>query len=418
MPRLAQAYVSSIIVIGIALCLWAFKDGLPLTVQWQPFFVLLAFGIVVELGRTESSSNMSHSAVTVLEFAGLLLLHPGLFVLLVTIPLLFDWARARLTNSERLRQWYKQPFNISMTIIAGLAALAWGQLVTGAPLSASFYSTTMVLAVASAALVQVATLHLLLGLVVTLAQGLPLRDLAKLDRSVILTDFFLLLVGYIVALLWLLNPLLILIGLSPLFLVYRAFLVPKLEQQAHVDGKTGLLNAQHFMEQAALELERAQRQKQPLAVLMADLDLLRNINNRYGHLAGDAVLAGIGGVIRETLREGDVAGRFGGEEFAMVLPNVGLEEARAISERLRQRVESTNFTVSTSRTLIQVTMSLGIACYPQDALTLLELLHHADIAVYNAKTQGRNRVVSSTEVPATFRLAGSLRLGGEQAAAS
>jgi diguanylate cyclase (GGDEF)-like protein len=418
MPHLAQAYVASVIAIGGALSIWAFQGDIPLYAQWLPFLSLLGLALLVEVYRTDAPGNMSHSALVVLEFAGLLLLHPAFFVLLVTITLGFDWTRARLTNSTRLRQCYKQPFNISMTLIAGFAALGWGYLLTGEHLNPRLYSTLLVFAVGSAALIQVGTNHLLLRLVIVLAQGLPLRELKKIDRNVIRTDFLLLLMGYIVAILWTLHPLLILLSLSPLFLVYRALMIPNLEQKAHMDGKTGLLNAQHFMEQATQALERTQRQKLPLSVLMADLDLLRNINNQYGHLAGDTVLTGIGKVIRETLRDSDVAGRFGGEEFAIILPNVGLEEARTISERLRQRVESTTFSINTSGTPIQVTMSLGIACYPQDAMTLLELLHHADVAVYNAKTQGRNRVVSSTEVPYAFRLAGSLRLGEEQGVAS
>ena len=137
---------------------------------------------------------------------------------------------------------------------------------------------------------------------------------------------------------------------------------------------------------------------------MADLDLLRNVNNTYGHLAGDKVLAEIGRVIQSTIREYDIAGRFGGEEFAIVLPEVGMEEARQIGEQLRIAVEQTSIEIATSETPIQVTMSLGLASLAPNTSTLTELLHAADVAVYQAKLQGRNRVICIIDVPHSLDL--------------
>ena len=96
-------------------------------------------------------------------------------------------------------------------------------------------------------------------------------------------------------------------------------------------------------------MERAWRFNRPLSVIMADLDLLRNVNNTYGHLAGDVVLTGIGQLIRRTVREYDIPSRFGGEEFCIVLLEAGQAEAQAFAERLRQAVEATAFQVPTSR---------------------------------------------------------------------
>ncbi|HYP42367.1 MAG TPA: diguanylate cyclase, partial [Chloroflexia bacterium] len=174
---------------------------------------------------------------------------------------------------------------------------------------------------------------------------------------------------------------------------------PALKKEAQTDAKTGLWNARHFSNMFTSEMDRAKRFERPLALIMADLDLLRNINNTYGHLAGDTVLAGIGQIIRENIRDFDMAGRFGGEEFAILLPETNQAEARAIAERLRAAVESSGFAVSTSRKPVNVTMSLGISCFPAGASTTMELLHEADVAVYQAKLKGRNCVVCASEVP-------------------
>jgi diguanylate cyclase (GGDEF)-like protein len=181
-------------------------------------------------------------------------------------------------------------------------------------------------------------------------------------------------------------------------------MIPQLKQEAQTDGKTGLWNARHFTKLFTAEMERAQRFNRPLTVIMADLDLLRNINNTYGHLAGDIVLSGIGQIIKENIREYDIAGRFGGEEFAIVLPETGPAEAQALAERLRAAVEVATFQVATSQTPISCTMSIGVACCPWDATTVTELIHEADVAVYQAKLRGRNCVICAADVPHSVKL--------------
>src|SRR4051794_11978578 len=145
------------------------------------------------------------------------------------------------------------------------------------------------------------------------------------------------------------------------------------------------------------ELTRAIRFDRPMSLVMADLDLLRDINNTYGHLAGDAVLAGVAKVFRQQLREYDVPARFGGEEFSILLPETRIAEALEIAERIRRAVAASEFEVATSSEPIRVTVSMGIASYPRDGSDANELVHQADLAVYRAKLQGRNRVVDSSE---------------------
>src|SRR5438874_11127847 len=136
-----------------------------------------------------------------------------------------------------------------------------------------------------------------------------------------------------------------------------------------------------------------------MSLIMADLDLLRDINNSYGHLAGDAVLKGIAEVFRAQLRHYDVPARFGGEEFSILLPETPPEQALEIAERIRRAVAEHPFDVETSSEPLRVTVSIGVAGFPKDATDANELIHQADLAVYRAKLQGRNRVLGASSEP-------------------
>jgi diguanylate cyclase (GGDEF)-like protein/putative nucleotidyltransferase with HDIG domain len=147
------------------------------------------------------------------------------------------------------------------------------------------------------------------------------------------------------------------------------------------------------------ELGRAQRFQRPLSLIMADLDLLRDINNTYGHLAGDAVLRGISEVFRQQLRHYDVPARFGGEEFSILLPETPPDQAYEIADRIRRAVAARLFEVETSSEPIRATISMGVAGFPRDGNDMNELVHQADLAVYRAKLQGRNRVLDASDEP-------------------
>ena len=354
-----------------------------ITANLLTFVVLTALTILTQFFEAEAPGRQSYYPHLVFLFAGLLLLPPLLFVLLVVIPHLVEWIRKRLAHSPLLRAWYIQPFNIATHLIAGITA-RWA-LTALVPAATALTSPVSLLAVTLGVLIYVLLNHLLIGLALVLARGISLRESGVFEIANLLSDLIQLSLGYVVAALWQLNPWLILPALSPLVLIYRALMVPQLEKEANTDAKTSLWNTRHFNQLFAAEMERAWRFNRPLSVIMADLDLLRNVNNTYGHLAGDVVLTDIGQLIRRTVREYDIPSRFGGEEFCIVLLEAGQAEAQAFAERLRRAVEATAFQVPTSRTPIHVTMSLGIACFPQDGITTTELTHKADVAVYQAK---------------------------------
>jgi diguanylate cyclase (GGDEF)-like protein/putative nucleotidyltransferase with HDIG domain len=245
----------------------------------------------------------------------------------------------------------------------------------------------------------VAVNHFLMAPMLHLANGHSLRESGLLSFPSLSTDVVLAMLGVATAAFWHGNPWLIPFAVAPLLLIHRSLSVPRLQEEARVDAKTGLFNARHFATALSEELTRAARFDRPLSLIMADLDLLRDINNTYGHLAGDAVLQGISEVFRAELRHYDVPARFGGEEFAILLPETPPEQAFEIAERIRRQVSIRSFDVETSSEPIRATVSIGVAGYPRDGSDANELIHQADLAVYRAKLQGRNRVLDASTEP-------------------
>jgi diguanylate cyclase (GGDEF)-like protein len=173
-------------------------------------------------------------------------------------------------------------------------------------------------------------------------------------------------------------------------------LISNLTDAARTDPLTGLLNRRGFEEAFDGELERARRADRVLSVIVADLDRFKQVNDRFGHAAGDEVLRRVGQAIRSTKRSWDIAARVGGEEFALIAPDTDEHGAYVLAERLRTEVEETFEPVGAG----QLTVSLGIVAFPIHGQTGGALLQAADQALYAAKQLGRNRaVISSAEVP-------------------
>lgn len=163
------------------------------------------------------------------------------------------------------------------------------------------------------------------------------------------------------------------------------------ERQASTDGLTELSNRRQFEEVLDVEIQRAERFGGSLALIVADLDDFKQINDRYGHQAGDEVLRAFAAVLRDTAREVDLPARYGGEEFAILLPQTDATGARRLAERLRRNLSSKPISTSTGE-LVAVTASFGVAAYP-DAPTAAALFAAADDALYKAKASGKNCVV-------------------------
>ncbi len=187
------------------------------------------------------------------------------------------------------------------------------------------------------------------------------------------------------------------VALPLVIMLQRSLRHASLAAAARTDAKTGLLNAGAWQREAAVELTRARAQT-PLAVAIADIDHFKTVNDTHGHLAGDAVLAAVSAAMRDLLRDCDLCGRFGGEEFALLLPRTTAAQALEITERIRQGISQ--LAVPRDGTAaIRVTISIGVAVPSQARRTLDDLLAAADHALYQAKRSGRDRVVIYADTP-------------------
>lgn len=187
--------------------------------------------------------------------------------------------------------------------------------------------------------------------------------------------------------------------------VENARLYEKTRRMAIMDGLTRLYNSRYFYTALAQELERSRRYGHHCSLMMVDVDNFKRYNDRYGHLTGDDVLRTLAELITKTTRQADVAARYGGEEFMVILPETPLENAVALAERLRRRVRSEVFVVRDGRSVGHITVSIGVATYPDGAQTREGLIQAADMALLEAKAEGKDRVcvVHQTGAPALSR---------------
>jgi len=168
-------------------------------------------------------------------------------------------------------------------------------------------------------------------------------------------------------------------------------------QMAITDALTGLYNRRYFDKVLPQELERARRYNLSFSILLIDADNFKKVNDTYGHLMGDRILATIGEAITHALRTVDFAFRYGGEEFIVILPETTIKSARRAAERIRQKVISESRKVLQNEVSSPVTVSTGIACYPRDATDAKALVALADNLLYQAKGAGKNRILVRKE---------------------
>lgn len=171
----------------------------------------------------------------------------------------------------------------------------------------------------------------------------------------------------------------------------RKALQAELERQARIDYLTGIANRRYFMEQGEAELARCDRYGNVLSLLMLDIDYFKAVNDNFGHAAGDQALRTLGSILVEVLREIDIPGRMGGEEFAILLPETGLPKALEVAERLRTVVADTQILLASGAQL-HFTVSIGVATLTDIKSTIGDLLNQADKGLYQAKHGGRNKV--------------------------
>ncbi|MCD6539633.1 MAG: GGDEF domain-containing protein [Candidatus Omnitrophica bacterium] len=173
-------------------------------------------------------------------------------------------------------------------------------------------------------------------------------------------------------------------------LIDRANLYKKLEKISLTDSLTHIPNRRYFMERYEDEFRRSEKFKFDLSFLMVDIDHFKNYNDTFGHLVGDVILREVANLLKENIREIDFVGRFGGEEFSIFLPETSKEQAISVSERLREKIAESEIQAYDEK--VRLSISIGVATFPEDSRDKGLLIEIADKALYQAKQKGRNRV--------------------------
>jgi diguanylate cyclase (GGDEF)-like protein len=186
------------------------------------------------------------------------------------------------------------------------------------------------------------------------------------------------------------KPLMMVVANFGVVAMENILLFAETQRQSDQDSLTHLYNNTYFYKYLDREIQKAARYKRPISIVIFDLDDFKRYNDRYGHLEGDQILRVVGELIKKDLRTVDIPCRYGGEEFAVILPETPAEQAVFVADRARQAVEAHRFSFAT------MTVSGGVATYPQDAATAATLLQAAEQALEQAKRSGRNRVVASS----------------------
>lgn len=252
-------------------------------------------------------------------------------------------------------------------------------LVVAALLAYTVVNTALVVTVLRLSRPGSRTLHILLG-------GELLLELATLCLG-----------GLVAVIIANTSPWLVLLAVLPLLVLEQSTLVRQLETQVDTDAKTGLLNPGAWRWRTQQLIERCRRTGRAAAVLILDLDHFKAVNDRHGHLAGDDVLQAVAGVLVAEVRDHDLAGRFGGEEFVVALGGLRRDDAvrgraREVAERIRRSVAGLEVPTATAGTLTGLSVSIGVATSPAHGEDLDALLAGADTALYEAKRLGRNQV--------------------------
>jgi diguanylate cyclase (GGDEF)-like protein len=393
MPTPLIAYVLTVIAADLGLIGWELATSPLLPVDVALFAVLLGAAVICieAMRRLGQSSAMSRDLLSA-WWLPIALLLPPLYAMLA--PLFIGVV---LYLRVRRIPVYRRAFRSAALGLAGAAASATFHLSVPGAVRVSLAGpdawltrpAVVLTAVGCAVLFAVLNTGIAAVAVHLAEPDAPLVAIIR-DREGLLLDLTETCVGILVAITCALSFLLLLVALPPVILLQRSLMHQQLAAAARTDPKTGLLNATAWQREADAEVARALRSGTPLGLLLVDVDHFKRVNDRHGHLIGDQVLRSLAAELRHQVRESDVVGRFGGEEFTILLPRTGVTEACGIAERLRSSANLLSVCASEAR--INVTVSIGVAVLGQHGRDLFELLAAADLALYRAKDAGRNAV--------------------------
>jgi len=347
------------------------------------------------------------------------ILLPPVYALLMPIPL---FALTQALSPRGLL--YRRVFSAAAISLAyGAAALLFRVFpasFAGPSIGTGTHALTWTLAVAACEIVGGRINHLLIGAAIKLSDpNVKLADL-EFNREALQGDFAEFDLGILITVVTAVNVVLAVFAVPTVLLARRFMMHAQLLEKSRIDTKTGLLNASTWESEAKAEIARAIRTRSPLALALIDIDHFKAVNDTYGHLAGDKALRAVTDVLRNQLRTYDLAGRFGGEEFVILLPHTHQANALTIAERLRTRIAAMSIPIDDddeSGPSVRLTLSIGVTVLDNASRDLTDLLADADTALYRAKENGRNkthavttsgpRVDAAQILPAAFSAPGS-----------
>lgn len=408
LPRWLLAFIAAVVAADVA--------AIVLAARWTVVRPadLLIFGLLVACGgvTVEMTRRAGETALFIKDVCGvwelpIAILLPPVYALLAPIPriALTQWRVRKIEPHRRVFTAAAISLSYGSVYLAfhGLSRLTVLSLTGTKPEAAAW-----IVAVAACAALQWAVNH---SLVLTAVKGSdPTASVRQLlfARESVHNDLTEACVATLVTLGVAVSPVTLVFALPFVTLLQRSGRHAQLVSDSRLDSKTGLLNASTWRRESSAEVARAVRTGSDLAVALIDIDRFKEVNDHHGHLAGDEVLAAIGRTLLQLVREYDLVGRFGGEEFALVLPQTDETDARHIAERIRSQVAGLRVDASDrpGAEPIGLTVSIGVATLSGAGQELNELLAAADAAMYRAKGAGRNQVWMTTDT-ASFSAAGS-----------
>jgi len=402
LPLALRSYVGAVPVVAFVMIAYATSQTTWTTEDLLKFLLLLVCGMVSvaatpRVAYLKAGVTRDFLTAWVLPVAILL---PPVYAMLTPIPL------------QVLTQWrvhkgvvYRRVFTAgAISLTYGAASLLFRQFpvsFAGGAIGSGTHALTWAIAVAACELVGgFGHKFLIMGAIKLSDPAVPLAELA-LNREALQADFAEFDLSVLITVVVAVTPVLAIAAVPTVLLARRFIMHAQLLAASRIDTKTGLLNASTWEREAEVEITRAVRMRIPLAVALVDIDHFKVVNDTYGHLVGDKALRAVTDGLRSQLRGYDLAGRFGGEEFAVLLPQAREQDALNVAERLRSHVAGLSIPVDEedeSAGCVRLTISVGVASLDGESRELTDLLAAADSALYHAKETGRNKthVISAT----------------------
>ena len=394
-PWRLRLYVLTVPLVAFGLTCYAASQTAWHASDLARFLLLLGCGMVSVAATPRTAyipGGMTRDFLTVWVLPVAILL-PPVYAMLTPIPL-------QILTQFRVHRGvvYRRVFTVAAIAIAyGAASLAFRAFpdsFAGPSIGTGTHALTWTVAVALCEIIGGRGHQLLVvGGIKLTDPTVRFADL-ELNREALQGDFAEFDLGVLITVVVAVNAALAVFAVPTVLLVRRFMMHAQLLALARVDTKTGLLNASTWEREAETEIARAIRTKSPLALALVDIDHFKSVNDTYGHLVGDKALRAVTDALRNQLRVYDLAGRFGGEEFAILLPQAREVDAINVAERLRAHVAAMSVPVNDSDEsgpVIKLTISVGVAALSGESQELTDMLTAADAALYHAKETGRNK---------------------------